>query len=548
MRAQARLASKLIPASGIQSHVRGNKIAIDYILNALVEHSLTVRYSFLVDPGNYSIFEQWAGNGNANRNIDIHTLTKALQPGLDALRPDIWLSLITEGMQGLLCRDLLSSHVFPMVRLMHGLFDEWCLTGDFLKTMLMPSYACDSLICTSRACQKTMENILEEISDSFNAQFGGKVRFNGRLDQIPLCVDTDTFQPGDKVSLRRKLGISKDSIVLLYVGYVALIKADLIPLIPMIRRIVDANPDVNLQFIIAGTGPDNYDTCLQAIIQELHLEKHIKQYRMVSETIKQQLYASADIFVAPCDSLEESFGLAPVEAMASGLPQVVANWDGYRDTVSHGETGFLVPTLWGRCDSDLRGTDVLFGTLYNRIVLGQSVCLDISNMQECIQSLIRNPELRATMSQNSRVRALAEFSYANVARKYEELFGELVAISRSLELRPNGKRFNNRAYFEFYRHCAAQELTDECVLLAAEGALQRVSCMMRGVESSFAQGVTLFDESLLRQILHIVSLSGGSGKGVSVGDTISQIANDACPPDRVRRYILFLIKHGGLIC
>jgi glycosyltransferase involved in cell wall biosynthesis len=36
---------------------------------------------------------------------------------------------------------------------------------------------------------------------------------------------------------------------------------------------------------------------------------------------------------------------APIEAMAAGLPMVVTDWDGSRDTVRRGEDGILVPTL-----------------------------------------------------------------------------------------------------------------------------------------------------------------------------------------------------------
>jgi D-inositol-3-phosphate glycosyltransferase len=548
MRAQERLAAKLVGDSGLHSHVRGNKVAIDYVLNALLEHSPTVHYSFVVNFASYGIFKQWAGEGNGHRSATIHTLAEVLRPGLDALGPDIWLDLFGDGMPALLRHDLHSSRVFPTVRLVHGLFNDSALRADISQMMLVPTYGCDSLVCTSTTCQKTMENLLEEVSSSYDMQFGAKIRFNGRLDRIPLCVDTEVFRPGVKASLRKELSISKDAIVLLYVGYIALIKTDLMPLLPMIRRIVDGNPEVNLQFIIAGTGPETYEKCLQALIEELRLQKHVKQYRCVSETMKQKLYASADIFVAPCESFEESFGLAPVEAMASGLPQVVANWDGYRDTVSHGVTGFLVPTLWGRCDDDLRGTEILFGKLYNRIILGQSVSLDISDMQERIECLIRNPDLRASMSANSRARAVTEFSYKNVARRYEELFSELVAISRSIEPTQNRKRSPNHTFFDSYRHFASRELTDESVISAAAGASLQVSRMLRGVKSSYVEGVPLFDESLLRQIISTASLLGGTRGSVTVESAISQIAGESCPPDVVRRHILFLIKHGGLNC
>ena len=45
------------------------------------------------------------------------------------------------------------------------------------------------------------------------------------------------------------------------------------------------------------------------------------------------------------DCLQETFGLTPIEAMASRLPVVVSDWNGYRDTVVEGRTGYRVPKL-----------------------------------------------------------------------------------------------------------------------------------------------------------------------------------------------------------
>ncbi len=53
------------------------------------------------------------------------------------------------------------------------------------------------------------------------------------------------------------------------------------------------------------------------------------------------LYADADVFVLP--SLGECFGIATVEAMASGLPVVASDAGGSADIVVDGENGFLVP-------------------------------------------------------------------------------------------------------------------------------------------------------------------------------------------------------------
>ena len=53
---------------------------------------------------------------------------------------------------------------------------------------------------------------------------------------------------------------------------------------------------------------------------------------------------AADIFVSLADNIQETFGLSVIEAMASSLPLVVSDWNGYKDLVNHGFNGFRIPT------------------------------------------------------------------------------------------------------------------------------------------------------------------------------------------------------------
>ena len=64
------------------------------------------------------------------------------------------------------------------------------------------------------------------------------------------------------------------------------------------------------------------------------------------EMLRFGVWQAADVFSSFSDSIQETFGLVIIEAMACGLPVVASDWDGYRDLVVDGETGFSFPPAW----------------------------------------------------------------------------------------------------------------------------------------------------------------------------------------------------------
>jgi glycosyltransferase involved in cell wall biosynthesis len=80
-----------------------------------------------------------------------------------------------------------------------------------------------------------------------------------------------------------------------------------------------------------------------------------------SSDVLQQLYRRADLFVMPTRA--ECFGIATVEAMASGLPTIVGDVGGARDIVQDTVTGWLVepnaPALSRALDHALENRDLL---------------------------------------------------------------------------------------------------------------------------------------------------------------------------------------------
>lgn len=89
----------------------------------------------------------------------------------------------------------------------------------------------------------------------------------------------------------------------------------------------------HVTLVLVGDGPDRK-----------HLEDVFRGTRTIFwgalyDDDLSRMYASADVFLTA--SRSETFGLTVLEAMASGLPCVVIDGNGVRDTVQHGQTGFI---------------------------------------------------------------------------------------------------------------------------------------------------------------------------------------------------------------
>ena len=143
------------------------------------------------------------------------------------------------------------------------------------------------------------------------------------------------------------------------------------------------------------------------------------------------IWQAADIFTSLSDNIQETFGLTPIEAMAAGLPSVVTDWDGYRDTVQHGEHGFRVPTL---APPPGQGADLADGhaigiDTYDRYCgyASQFVAVDINATAEAYVALIGNANLRAKLGQAARKAAQADFDWRHVVARYQELWSDLAA-------------------------------------------------------------------------------------------------------------------------
>jgi glycosyltransferase involved in cell wall biosynthesis len=153
-----------------------------------------------------------------------------------------------------------------------------------------------------------------------------------RRDHIRVIhpgVDSKRFTPGP---------VGRRSVVptFLYVGRLKRYKgiAFALEALALARQ---QRPDLRME--IAGTGDHRSD--LENIAAGLQLERAVVFHGFVSEERKIDLMRSAwaNIFPSP----KEGWGITVIEAAACGTPSLASNSPGLRDSVCHGETGFLVP-------------------------------------------------------------------------------------------------------------------------------------------------------------------------------------------------------------
>lgn len=98
---------------------------------------------------------------------------------------------------------------------------------------------------------------------------------------------------------------------------------------------------LNVALVVAGKGENEFTESLHQKAQKLGIGGDIIWAGFLSGQAKLEALADADVFVLP--SYSENFGIAVVEAMASGLPVLISDQVGIHQQVVQAGAGLVVP-------------------------------------------------------------------------------------------------------------------------------------------------------------------------------------------------------------
>jgi D-inositol-3-phosphate glycosyltransferase len=368
-------------------------------------------------------------------------------------------------------RSRFARRLIPATCSQHGISSAIDLQFSFIHLLTAETYPCDAIICLTESSRRALANRVEDLADSYGRAWERPGRPLPRLELIPWGVDTERFAPREREAARYELELPLDRPIVLCIGRVRIVdKMDWTPMLlafEQVKRRMNPSP----YFVLAGSSLQPDRDRVVAHAAQLGLGDDIRTFFNAPPACLASLYAACDVFVSPVDSPSESFGLTVVEAMASGRAVVASDWDGYRELIVHGETGYTVRTDWADCLGQLNQVAPILSLNQDHLHVGQSVSVDVGQLTAYLMRLIQNRELRERMGSAGRKRVLEQYAWPRIIRQWEALWTELSAIARSFSL-SEVDRFDylQPNYFRHFAHYASRIIDDSVpVELTARG-------------------------------------------------------------------------------
>ena len=229
--------------------------------------------------------------------------------------------------------------------------------------------------------------IAEEVADSLSRVYG-----ISKLPLIPNGVPIELYQqsPADAERWRKKASLAPELVLFVCVARLSAQKNHAL-LLEAFAQGPATDPRAHL--LIVGEGA--LELGLRKRASTLGLADKVHFYGVRNDI--PEILGAADVFVLASEW--EGNPLSVMEAMASGTPVISTAVGGVPSLIEDDRSGLLVP----------RG--------------------DVKALAHAMRHLLQNPEIRATMGEASRKRAIERFDVRVMAQLYGDLYERVLAAS-----------------------------------------------------------------------------------------------------------------------
>ena len=297
----------------------------------------------------------------------------------------------------------------------------------------------DALVCTSSAVVETVRKVQEAEAEYLRWRLGAEIKFSGpQMPVIPLGVHCDdfVFSEAKRENARQALQLGPDEVAGLFIGRLVF-HAKAHPF-AMYRGLQMATERTGkkVALILCGWSPNEHIAeAFRSGAAEFAPDVRLIFVEGRDPSQRDIAWSASDIFLSLADNIQETFGLTPIEGMAAGLPVVVTDWDGYKDTVRDNVDGFRIATL-----APMAGMGQPIATAYEDGSLSYdrycwataaTTAIDLPRLTDALSVLIADPAVRRRMGAAGRKRAREVYDWTEVYRQYQALWAELNARRRS---------------------------------------------------------------------------------------------------------------------
>ncbi|MFA5041142.1 MAG: glycosyltransferase [Bdellovibrionales bacterium] len=205
-----------------------------------------------------------------------------------------------------------------------------------------------------------------------------------------ICgVDCDRFKPDQaaRARMREELGIPSSAIVFIFIGRLNRDKG----ILDLARAFISATARLHGAHLLI-VGPDEENVVSK--LKDMTLEIASCVHYVGATDCPEKYMAVADVICLP--SYREGFGSVIIEAAAVGLPAVVSDIYGLRDSISAGETG-----------------------LYHAVG-------NVDAIEKALVKLATDDSLRKEMSEKARIRVCQYFSTEVIVAAMREYYCKLL--------------------------------------------------------------------------------------------------------------------------